>query len=69
MYTNELLEEKYKAQKQIATKAKKQSKNYLQVVEEEVGALFKKFGWSMNEANREGGYLKKKSIIQNKYEK
>lgn len=44
MYTNDLLEEKYNAQREIAEKAKKLSRNYFSIVEEEVHELFIKMG-------------------------
>ena len=48
MYTNELLEEKYKAQKQLEETARKENKSYLHVVEEEAKELYKQKGWELN---------------------
>lgn len=57
MYTNELLEEKYKAQKELSAQAKKEKKNYLEFVEEEVKEFFKKKGWKLKYSQRKGGFL------------
>lgn len=54
MYTNELLEEKYKAQLALIQKAQNLSKDYFSVVEEEVHALFKKMGWAFHFSKRKG---------------
>ena len=42
MYTDELLEEKYKAQKELAERAEKEKKDYFKIIEEEVKELFEK---------------------------
>ncbi|OQY00954.1 MAG: hypothetical protein B6I26_06735 [Desulfobacteraceae bacterium 4572_130] len=47
MYTNELLEEKYKAQKQLFKKAKIEKKDYFEIVNQEVQDLFKLKGWKI----------------------
>jgi len=54
MYTNELLEEKYKAQLKLSEMSKKQDKNYFNIVEEEVAELFKKMGWTLHFSKRKG---------------
>ncbi len=56
MYTNELLEEKYKAQKALSLQARKENKDYLTLIEEEVRELFQKNGWNLKIADRKGGY-------------
>ena len=58
MYTNQLLEEKYNAQKQLVEKAQKLSIDYYDVIENEVRKLFIKNGWSLHFARRKG-YFKK----------
>ena len=67
MYTNEVLEEKYKAQRELYEKAKKLSKDYLYIVEEEVKELFKKMGWTLRFSKRRGEWLVPKSIKENKH--
>ena len=56
MYTNELLEEKYNAQKQLVEKAQKLSIDYNAVIENEVRELFKKNGWSLHFSRRSGNH-------------
>lgn len=58
MYTNELLEEKYKAQKKLAKQGKKEKIDYLGFIEKEVRELFKKKGWKLKYSKRKGGYSK-----------
>lgn len=62
MYTNELLEEKYKAQRELAQRAEKENKDYLSLAEEEVKQLFKEKGWKLNYSNRKGGFLSQPNI-------
>jgi (p)ppGpp synthase/HD superfamily hydrolase len=57
MYTNELLEEKYKAQKELSQQAEKEKKDYLKLIEEEVQKLFKRNGWNLRLSKRKGGFL------------
>lgn len=57
MYTNELLEEKYKAQRELSHQAEVEQKDYLKLIEEEVQELFKKNGWELKYSKREGGFL------------
>ena len=44
MYTNELLEEKYKAQRELSKQAEKENKDYFDFVNKEVYNLFKQNG-------------------------
>ena len=57
MYTNELLEEKYKAQKELSERAEKEKKDYFKIIEEEVKELFEKKGWKLKFSTRKGGFL------------
>jgi len=59
MYTNELLEEKYKAQQQLSQKAEKEKKDYFEIVESEVIELFRQNGWKIEFDKRVGGYINK----------
>ena len=54
MYTNALLEEKRNAQRRLAEKAASESKDYTQVVEEEVRELFRARGWRLVFSRRKG---------------
>ena len=58
IYTNELLEEKYKAQKILIEKAEKESLDYLKLVEKGARELFEQKGWEINFSKRKGVYLK-----------
>jgi hypothetical protein len=53
MYTNELLEEKYKAQRQLAEKAVTEKKDYFEIVNEEVQNLFNRNAWEMKLYNKQ----------------
>ncbi len=57
MYTNELLEEKYKAQKQLSKRAENEKTTYFEIVKREVESLYKKNGWEMRFDKRSGGRL------------
>jgi hypothetical protein len=57
MYTNELLEEKYKAQRQLFKKAKVEKKDYFEIVTMEIQDLFKYNGWNMQFDKKKGGVL------------
>jgi hypothetical protein len=57
MYTNELLEEKYKAQKELSKKALTTKEDYFKVVAQEVQDLFKLNGWKIQFDKRKGAYL------------
>lgn len=59
MYTNDLLEEKYKAQKQLSEKAEFTKTDYYEIVKKEVKDLYARKGWKMRFEKRSGGYLKK----------
>jgi hypothetical protein len=48
MYTNELLEEKYKAQKELAKRAEELSIDYTELIEKEVRELFERNNWKIN---------------------
>lgn len=65
MYTNELLEEKYKAQKELSHQAEKEKKDYLKIIEEEVQELFKRKGWNSRLSKRKGGYLEQNFLMIN----
>ena len=60
MYTNELLEEKYKAQKELSNQAKIEKREYLELIEDEVRKLFSKNKWDLKYSNRKGGFTKNK---------
>ncbi|EDN71101.1 hypothetical protein BGP_4039 [Beggiatoa sp. PS] len=57
MYTNALLEEKYKAQRQLSKKAKAEKVDYFEIVNMEVQNLFKHNGWDIQFDKRNGGNL------------
>ena len=57
MYTNDLLKEKYKAQRQLSEDADKANKDYLEFVEAEVKSLYDKKGWKLRVSKRKGGFL------------
>jgi hypothetical protein len=65
MYTNELLEEKYKAQRELSHQAEKEKKDYLKLIEEEVKELFKRNGWYSKLSKRKGGFLEQNSLMIN----
>ena len=56
MYTNDLLEEKRNAQKRLAKKAAAEAKDYAQVAEEEVWALYRAHGWPLVFSRRKGAW-------------
>lgn len=58
MYTNYLLDQKYKAQFKLWQKAKKLSKSYMNIVEEEVNQLFKEKGWQLKFSSKKGQWKK-----------
>jgi len=57
MYTNDLLEEKYKAQRELFQEAESSGKDYLDFIESEVKDLFRQKGWSLDFSERRGGFL------------
>jgi hypothetical protein len=62
MYTNELLEEKYKTQKKLYVEAKNNQVDYLKYIKSKVKALFDEKSWKLQYSKREGGYLKSESV-------
>lgn len=58
MYTNELLEEKYKTQKKLYVEARNSHVDYLTFIEIQVKALFDEKSWKLQYSKREGVYLK-----------
>ncbi len=58
MYTSELLEEKYKAQRQLSKQAQIAKKDYFEIANKEVQDLFKQNGWKMEFDKRNGGHIK-----------
>jgi|GEM_PF-2429608 len=57
MYSNELLEEKYKVQKELSNQAITEQKTYFKLIENQVQELFQRNGWDLKYAKRKGGYL------------
>ena len=57
MYTNELLEEKYKAQRELSKQAEKENKDYFDFVNKEVYNLFKQNGWKVCFDKRRGVHI------------
>jgi len=57
MYTNTLLEEKYKAQRQLSKKAKAEKADYFEIVNMEAKNLFKHNGWDIQFDKKSGGNL------------
>ena len=57
MYTNDLLEEKYRAQRILSEEADSAQKNYLEYIEAEVKSLYNKKGWKLRYSKRKGGFL------------
>ena len=57
MHTSDLLKAKYDAQRALAERAKRDSRAYEEVVEEEVRELFHRNGWRLRFSKRRGGVL------------
>ena len=57
MYTNDLLEEKYKAPRQLSKRAEIEETNYFEIVKQEVENLYKKNGWEMLFDKKSGGHI------------
>jgi len=57
MYTNELLEEKYKAQRQLSTEAVISKKGYFEFANKEATDLFKYNGWEIQFDKKSGGHI------------
>ena len=62
MYTNELLEEKYKTQKKLYVNAKDNHMDYINYIESKVKSLFEERSWNLDYSKRKGGYLQSKSV-------
>ncbi len=58
MYTNDLLEEKYKAQKKLSRAAESANIDYLEFIEAEVKSLYAERGWKLKYSKRKGGFLR-----------
>ena len=54
MYTNEILEEKYKAQRELTKKAVIEKKDYFEIIKDEVRDLFNKNCWEVRFYNGKG---------------
>ncbi len=57
MYTNEILEEKYRAQRELSKKAEIKKTNYFEIVKQEVEDLYEKNGWEIKFDKRSGGRI------------
>ena len=62
MYTNELLQEKYKVQKELSKKAQDSKENYFDVIEKDVKEFYRQKHWNLVFSKREGGYLDQKNV-------
>ncbi len=62
MYTNELLQEKYKAQNVLSKKARDTKVNYFDIIKENVKKLYQQKNWDLGFSKRKGGYLDQKNI-------
>ena len=58
MYTNQLLEEKYEAQRQLSKEAQVTKIDYFEIVNKEVRELFKQNGWEIEFDKRTGGHIR-----------
>ncbi|RMH69215.1 MAG: hypothetical protein D6675_13215 [Gemmatimonadetes bacterium] len=58
MLINEVLKEKYEAQKKLLEKAENESLDYFSVVEKDVKDLFSKNNWKLTFAKRKGGFIR-----------
>mgnify|MGYP006301958619 CR=1 FL=1 len=56
MYTNELLEEKYKTQKELIEFAKDDQELYFELIEQFVSELYRDKKWNLVYSKRKGGY-------------
>ncbi|MBN1684401.1 MAG: hypothetical protein JW855_03070 [Gammaproteobacteria bacterium] len=56
MYTNELLQEKYKAQKELFKIARADQELYFDMIEQSVRELYKEKNWNLVFSKREGGF-------------
>lgn len=62
MYTNELLQEKYKSQKKLSKIAQDTKKDYFDIIEKNVRELFQQKSWNFVFSKRKGGYLNPENI-------
>lgn len=62
MYTSELLEEKYRAQKRILAKAGGNQEKYFEIVTELANELYKEKGWDLVYSKRNGGFENPRTI-------
>lgn len=62
MYTSELLEEKYRAQKKILAKAGGSHERYFEILLELTKELYKEKGWDLVYSKRDGGFENPKTI-------
>jgi len=56
MYTNELLEEKYRAQKELCASSQDDQKSYIDLIEHYAQELYKEKNWNLTFSKRKGGY-------------
>ena len=56
MYTNELLEEKYKTQKELIEFAEDDQELYFELIEQFVAELYRDKKWNLVYSKRKGGY-------------
>lgn len=57
MYTNELLEEKYRTQKKLHMNANDNHVDYMDYIGINVKSLFEERLWDLSFSKRKGGYL------------
>ena len=65
MYTNELLEEKYRTQKKLYTEAQNNHEDYITYIENIVKSLFHDKLWHLDYSKRKGGYIKSRLEQEN----
>jgi len=61
MYTNELLEEKYKAQKELFKIARDDEELYFEMIEQLVRELYKEKNWNLVFSKRQGSFEEKEN--------
>ena len=59
MYTNELLEEKHKTQKELSASVQDIQESYFDMIEQYVKELYKSKNWNLVYSKRQGGFLSK----------
>ena len=57
MYSNDLLDEKYKTQKRLYHEANNNHEDYFDFVEKKVKTLFREKLWNLSFSKRKGGYI------------